>query len=451
MPPLSVAIVGRPNVGKSTLFNRLVGSRIAIEAEVPGVTRDRVTYLLSLGERTFELLDTGGIGMVDSQKLEDRIEKQIAVAIEEADVLIFLVDARDEVTPLDTEVAARLRKTEKPVILAANKVDNARLEDKLPSFHALGFGDAIALSAKENRNIDDLEGAIVAALPPAEEEPEDARGLPRIAFVGRRNAGKSTVINQLIGSERVIVSDIPGTTRDAVDIVIERDGRRFVAIDTAGLRRRKQYVDVMEFYGTVRTERAIRRADAVVLLLDALGEISQIDRRIGGMVVDAHKPCIVALNKWDAVKEEKPTVAVADYQDYVADRLPGMYYCRLAGISAQTGENIWPLVEAAHELIAQAAREVNTGRVNKAIELAYAKRRPKPHKGRLGKIYYGTQAGVSPPTFLLFCNDPAAFDGNYRRYLANQFRQHLGYEEVPVKLIFKVSPDKEVGRYGRRT
>ncbi len=447
MSYLSVAIVGRPNVGKSTLFNRLVGSRIAIEAPVAGVTRDRVLYPLTIEDRTFDLIDTGGIGIVDKQRLENSIELQIDVAIKEAALVLFLVDSRDGVVPLDLEVANRLRIVADKIILVATKADTDRIEVNMPSFHELGFGDVVPVSAKENRNIDDLEDAILERLPEAlePEEPLSGRDLLKIAFVGRRNVGKSSIVNQICGGERVIVSDVPGTTRDSVDVIVERDGEKFVAIDTAGLRKRGKMDDMMEFYGHMRTERALRRADVIVLMLDATEEVSKVEKRIGSLIIENKKPCLLALNKWDLVREQKPDIALNDYQEYVAENLPGLYFCRMAGISAKTGENVWPLVAAARELYEQGATEVRTAQVNSALAEAYKKRRPKPHQGKLGKIYYGTQVGVSPPTFLLFCNNPLAFDDNYKRYLEHQMRDELGYPEVPLRLVFKTQ--KEVGRY----
>ncbi len=445
----SVAIVGRPNVGKSTLFNRLVGSRIAIEDQTPGVTRDRLLYPLTLEDRTFDLIDTGGIGMVDRQDLSALVAAQITVAIDAAAALVFLVDSRDGITPLDQDVAARLRRVNKPVLLVANKVDTLALEDALPSFHALGFGDALPVSAKQKRNLDQLEEALLEILPPpaAGEEPLATRDLLKIAFTGRRNVGKSSIVNALAGSERVIVSDTPGTTRDSLDIIIERDGEKFVAIDTAGMRKRGQLDDAMEFYAHLRTERAIRRADVVVLLLDVMDEISKVDKRIGQLIVEEYKPCIIALNKWDLAKEADPGVTVETFQKYLNDNLAGLWFCPLAGVSAKAGENIWGLVRAARRLARQAARPVKTGALNKALAGAYAKRRPKPLRGKIGKIYYGTQIDTSPPTILIFCNNPRVFDDNYRRYLQGQLRQALGFDEVPVKLAFRVSPGREAGRY----
>ena len=444
---LSVAIVGRPNVGKSTLFNRLVGSRIAIEAPVAGVTRDRVLYPLTIEDRTFDLIDTGGIGIVDKQRLEDSVELQIDVAIREASLILFLVDSRDGVVPLDIEVANRLRKAADKILMVSTKADTDRIEVNMPSFHELGYGDVLPVSAKENRNIDDLEEAILERLPESDglEEPLSGTDLLKIAFVGKRNVGKSSIVNQICGGDRVIVSDVPGTTRDSVDVIVERDGEKFVAIDTAGLRKRGKMDDMMEFYGHMRTERALRRADVIVLMIDATEEVSKVEKRIGSLIIEHKKPCLLALNKWDLVREGKPDLVISDYQEYIADNLPGLYFCRMAGVSAKTGENVWALVAAARELFEQGEQEVRTAQVNTCLSNAYKKRRPKQYQGKLGKIYYGTQVAVSPPTFLLFCNNPLAFDDNYKRYLEHQMREELGFPEVPLRLIFKTQ--KEVGRY----
>lgn len=444
----AVAIIGRPNVGKSTLFNRLVGSRISIESPTAGVTRDRILYPLTINDRSFDLIDTGGIGLVDKQSLEELVNKQIDVAISEATLVLFLVDARDGLVPLDTQVAERLRKANCRVILVATKVDTPRLETLLPSFHALGFGDALPTSAIGNRNIDDLEDAIIAHLPPRldDEEPLSGLNLLKIAFVGKRNVGKSSIVNQLCGADRVIVSDTPGTTRDSVDVIIERDGEKFVAIDTAGLRKRGQMDDMMEFYGHLRSERAVQRADVVVMMIDVMEEISKVEKRLGNLIQEAHKPCLIVLNKWDLAKAQRPEITLNSFQEYIAENLPGLYFCKLAAASAKTGENVWNLITAARQLFIQAEQTVRTAAINSAIGAAFRKRRPRAVVGKIGKVYYGNQIGVRPPTFLLFCNNPAFFDDSYRRYLEGQFRELLGFNEVPVKLVFK--SQKEVGRYG---
>ncbi|MDR1519469.1 MAG: ribosome biogenesis GTPase Der [Planctomycetota bacterium] len=445
----SVAIVGRPNVGKSTLFNALAGSRIAIEADSPGATRDRVLYPVEFAGRTFDLVDTGGIGIVDSQSLERQVERQIALAIEAADVVVFLVDSRDGPIPQDEAVAAVLRKAGKKVLLAASKVDTQRLEDNLPSFHSLGFGDALPVSAKQNRGLHDLREAIAVALPPGtpeEGEGPETDGLPRIALVGRRNVGKSTLVNQICGSERVIVSEAPGTTRDSIDITIrDGGGGGFILIDTAGLRKRGQMDDSLEFFGHMRTERAIRRADAVILMLDATDEIGRVDKRIAAFILANHKPCLIALNKWDLALEKNPGITPEAFSKYVGDRLPGLHFCRLAALSARDGLNARGMLDSVLELVRQGAARVGTAALNAALGEAQKKRGAHPKGGKPGRVYYGTQIGVSPPTFLLFVNNPSQFDGNYMRYLANQLRQSLGYPEVPLRMVLRASTDKETG------
>jgi GTP-binding protein len=450
VPYSSVAIVGRPNVGKSTLFNALAGSRIAIEADSPGVTRDRVLYPLTIDDRTFDLVDTGGIGIVDSQKLENLVERQIDIAIGAADVIVFLVDSRDGITPLDQDVADRIRRSGKKALLVAAKVDTQRIEDALPSFHALGFGDALPVSAKQNRGLADLGEAILGLLPPddgTEGGDAEARSLPKIAVVGRRNVGKSTFINQIAGAERVIVSDAPGTTRDSLDITIRLEGAAFTLIDTAGLRKRGQMDDSLEFFGHMRTERAVRRADAVILMLDATEEIGKVDKRIGAFILENYKPCVIALNKWDMVEEKSPGIALDAFTKYIDDRLPGLSFARLAGLSAREGVNAWQVVESALELVRQGGRKTPTAALNAALEAAQKKRATRAKGGRLGRIYYGAQIEVSPPTFLLFVNNPSQFDDNYKRYLVGQLRRDLDYPEIPLRLIFKTSDEKEVGRY----
>lgn len=447
MPYPSVAIVGRPNTGKSTLFNALVGSRIAIEADTPGATRDRILYPLTIEDRTFDLVDTGGIGIVDSQKLERHVERQISLAIDAADILVFLVDIREGITPLDSDVAARLRKSGKKVLLAAAKADTQKIEDEMPSFHALGFGDALPVSSKHNRGIAALEEAIVAALPPPDADEREAETLPKIALVGRRNVGKSTFVNQICGDERVIASDAPGTTRDSLDIILERDGQRFTLIDTAGLRKRGQMDDSLEFFGQMRTERAIRRADAVLLLLDATADVGRVDKQIAAFIMEQYKPCIIVLNKWDLALEHNPGLNPQDFSKYINDRLPGMHFCRLAATSALQGTNAWQTVLSALELIQQGGRKVGTAALNSALSAAQTQRLPKPKGGKAGRIYYGTQTGTNPPAFLLFVNNPSQFDDNYLRYLTGRMREALGFPEIPLKIMLKASKEKEIGRY----
>ncbi|MDR1534513.1 MAG: ribosome biogenesis GTPase Der [Planctomycetota bacterium] len=451
MPYDSVALVGRPNVGKSTLFNALAGSRIAIEADSPGATRDRVLFPISLEGRTFDLVDTGGIGVSDSQRLERLVERQIALAIEAANPLLFLVDGRDGIVPYDYEVAAILRRSGKKVVLAATKIDTQRLEDGLPDYRPLGFGAALPVSAKQNRGLHDLKRAILAALPPEDpgkSGPGEGGELPRIALVGRRNVGKSTLVNRICRAERVIVSEVPGTTRDSLDITVRNGGEAFILIDTAGLRKRGQMDDSLEFFGQMRTERAIRRADAAILMLDATDEIGKVDKRVSALILARHKPCLIALNKWDLVRQSNPGLTPGDFSRYLGDRLPGMHFCRLAALSAREGENADEVVASTLELIRQGAGRTGTAALNAALAEAQKKRAARPKGGKPGRIYYGTQVGVSPPTFLLFVNNPAQFDEGYLRYLGNQLRRKLAYPEIPLRILLEASSEKEIGRYG---
>ncbi|MFH0910662.1 MAG: ribosome biogenesis GTPase Der [Planctomycetota bacterium] len=439
MPRRSVAIIGRPNVGKSTLFNRLLGRRVSIEDPLSGVTRDRVLHPLTVGNRSVDLVDTGGIGIVDRKDLARAVEAQVEAAMRTADVIVFLVDSREGVTPLDEEVARRLRVLEKPVVLAASKADTAALDEERHAFHSLGFGEPLAVSAHQNRGIRELLQAVLDRLPsdegPEAEEPETLK----IAFVGKRNAGKSSLINRLAGEERVIVSDRPGTTRDSIDVLFERDGARFLAIDTAGLRRRGRVDDAVEFYAQVRSERAVRRADVVVLLIDASVPLSKVDKRIARLIGEEAKPCILAVNKWDLARLARPEITPEEYHKYLLSELPWLHFAPIAATSALTGENVWGLIRLAQDLDRQARRCVGTGELNRALQRACEKESPPRVKGRALKIYYATQSALSPPTFLLFCNDPSLAEERYTRYLIGQFRQTLGFEEIPLRLEYRAS------------
>jgi GTP-binding protein len=269
----------------------------------------------------------------------------------------------------------------------------------------------------------------------------------KIALVGRRNVGKSTLVNALCGAERVMVSDVPGTTRDSVDVLVERDGRRFVVIDTAGLRKPGQMDDALEFFGHMRAERAVRRCDVAILMLDAMEEIGRVDKRLGAFIVDEHKPCVIALSKWDLARERNPDATVEDYQDYLDANLPGLSFARIAGVSGLDGTNVRGLVECAESLARQASKTTKTAALNACLVDAQKQRAPKARGGKRGRIYYGTQVGVSPPTFLLFCNNPAQFDDQYRRYLSGRMREELGFPEVPLRLVFRASEEKKIGRY----
>jgi len=428
-----VAIVGRPNVGKSSLLNAMAGRRISIVDPLPGVTRDRVSAVLSHRGRTFELVDTGGIGLSREDPFHAEVERQIERAIQEARVVILLVDVQEGPTPLDREAAARCRG--KTVLLVANKADHPGLDAGTAEFFGLGFGEAFPASAAHRRNIRELLDRLAEHLP---ETPLPARGL-RIAVVGRRNVGKSTFVNALAGEERVIVSETPGTTRDAVDVAIEREGKRYILVDTAGLRKRGKLEDSVELFSRARAEEAVRRADAVILMLDALAEVTEVDKRIAALVEERKKPCVIALNKFDRVP---PGRAPEEFARYVTAAMPLLRYAPLSMISALRGERVWEAVEICGELHAQAGVRVSTPTVNRALEAAVRERNPAGRGPRAARIYYATQKGVRPPRFAVFVNDPRAFAPDYVRYLERKMREFLPFPEVPLVLELRARRPK---------
>jgi GTP-binding protein len=439
----NVAIIGRPNVGKSSLFNAIVRRRISIEDPRAGITRDRVSAIAEFDGRRAEVIDTGGIGIVDADNLSKDIEQQIDVAIEEADVIVFVVDVRDGVTTLDKEVADRVRRLGKPTILVANKADTGKYMAMTGEFAALGTGEALAASAKEKRGIDTLRTRIAKALAafPEEQEPEGEEGL-KLAIAGKRNAGKSTLVNHLAKAVRVIVSEVPGTTRDSVDVPFEYEGRRFVAIDTAGLRKKRSMKEPVEFYSTHRAQRSIRRADVVVFLIDATTPISEVDKKLASYIVEEKKPVIVTVNKYDLAKDIDPE----KYRKYLDEQLSGITFAPMAFVSALTGFNVAAILETAEDLRAQARYRATTGELNRLVESIVARRKPRAVRGRLPKIYYATQSHVEPPTIVFFVSNPAAFDANYVRYMENALRKELPFAEVPLKIVFRES--KGPGRSG---
>lgn len=429
----SVSIVGRPNVGKSTLFNAFAGRRISIVEATPGVTRDRITTEILHGGTRFELIDTGGIGIVDCDDLDKQIQVQINAGIERSDVILFVVDVKEGIVPLDREVAERLRKSGKKVLLAVNKIDHPHQESGMYEFAALGFGEPWPVSGIQGFGRTDLLNALVAALPQGDELGDVSDEVLRLAIVGRRNVGKSTFVNSLCQAERVIVSDVPGTTRDAVDVHVEIDGKPLVIVDTAGIQKAKQIKDNIEFYSQTRSEAAIRRCDVVALLLDASRDIGELERRIAGMICDAYKPCVIVVNKWDLCREQLKT---SDFADYIAKTLPFLQSAPIVFTTALTGKHVYSVLATARSLFNQASKRAPTWKVNNAVAKARDKQRPRV-KAFLPRIYYGTQISVRPPTFLLFVNKPQAFDKNYRRYLNNEFQELLDFPEVPLRFVFK--------------
>jgi len=433
MPLPKVAIVGRPNVGKSSLLNMLARRRISIVEPTAGVTRDRVSTIIEYEGRWFELVDTGGMDFRTGAELAADVQRQIDYAIREASVIVFVVDVMDGRQPLDVEVAERLRRVKAPVIVAANKSDNERLAVGAAEFHALGYQPVVPVSAKHSRGRHELAAEILARLPPdAAQAPPDVA--MKIAVVGKRNAGKSTFINALAGAERVIVSEIPGTTRDAVDVRIEKDGLTYIVIDTAGIRKRKSIANDIEFYSLTRAMESIRRADVVLLLIDAPTSISQVDKHLGAAIQKEMKPVVVVISKWDLAKGKATT---GDFVDYLNKAMPGLEYAPVACVSGKDQKNVLATVDLARTMYKQAATRVTTGELNRVIERAIKLRQPPSPTAVLPKIYFATQVAVCPPTIVLFVNNPDNFGEDYRRFIVNRFREELPFPEVPIRLILR--------------
>lgn len=461
-----VAIIGRPNVGKSSLFNWLIGERISIVDPTAGVTRDRLSAILDLNPeakpdaefrkvsnreakneaatgfveempKLIELVDTGGMGIVDEDDLSDHVEEQIDIALRNASLILFVVDAREGIVPLDEMVMDRLRKVESPLLLVANKADNDRDEWKAEEFHRFGLG-VIPVSAKQKRGRVNLMEMIDRTL--SEHElfgtPEDEPGYPvmKIAIVGRRNVGKSTFINTLTQEERVIASPVPGTTRDSIDVRFEMDGKTFIAIDTPGFQRKKGVKSDLEFYSSARAERSIRLADVVLLFFDASQRISKADRQLVNFVEDQYKPCIFVVNKWDTMHGEQPT---GIWADYLRDNFPNMWHIPIAFITGQTGKNLKKMLNHATMLFRQSRSRVSTGTLNKLIAAAMDYNPPPLFHYRKPKVYYATQVDIQPPTIVLFCNMPDAFTQPYQRFLLGALRDELDFGEVPIRILFR--------------
>jgi GTP-binding protein len=431
MPLPLIALVGRPNVGKSTLFNALAGRRLAITDPTAGTTRDRVGTVIRREGTAAELVDTGGLGIVDEKRLEEDIEQQIGFALDAATVIVFVVDVREGVTALDRSVAERLRKTGKPVIVAANKADGRKQELDAAEFHALGLGEPVPLSALHMLNTREVLDRAWAAMPPAPADPAPDASI-RIALVGRRNAGKSTFLNALAGAPRVVVSEIPGTTRDAVDVRVRKGKRDVTFIDTAGIVRRHKVDASVDYYAQVRTLQALQRCDAALFLLDIDEEIGQVDKKVAGLIEEAKKPVVVVGNKWDLSR-----AATDKFVEYFRGTLPGLAFAPVAFTSGKEGKNLWETVDLALELVEQGKRRSETAEVTRLFLRALEERSPRAARTRAAKILYATQTGVSPPSFVLFVNDPALFGPDYRRFLENRVRDRLGVPEIPVVLNFR--------------
>ncbi len=430
----TVAIIGRPNVGKSSLLNCIVGRRVSIVDPTPGVTRDRVAALLTLGDVTLELVDTGGVGIVDRDDLSEHVERQIEQAMCEASVILFVVDVHEGVTALDKEVARRLRDRalKIPIFLVVNKVDSHKWESQLGDFYTLGMGEPIPVSAEQILGTRDLMDMVTASLGSNLGDVSDP--VLKVAVVGRQNVGKSTFVNAIARSERVIVSEVPGTTRDAVDVLFEKDGRQFMIIDTAGLQQKTRVKTSVEFYSQVRAEDAVRRADVSLLLLDATSEITRSEKRLGDFIANEGRICVIVANKWDLTAGKITTEA---YADYLHDRLRGLRYAPISFVTAKDSRNIQATIDLAQNLRKKSLLRVGTGELNRVLQAVRDYHRPRTKGSKVPKIFYATQVATAPPTFVIFVNNPDYFPADYRRYVENAFRASLGFGEIPLRVHYR--------------
>ena len=436
-----VAIVGRPNVGKSTLFNVIAGDTISIVKDTPGVTRDRIYADCSWLDMNFTLIDTGGIEPDTSDIILSQMREQAEIAISTADVIVFIVDVRQGLVDADSKVADMLRKSRKPVVLAANKVDSmAKFGNDVYEFYNLGIGDPVPVSAAYRLGIGDLLDEVVKHFDgTASEEEEDDR--PRIAVVGKPNVGKSSIINKLLGENRVIVSDIAGTTRDAVDTEIVHNGTPYVFIDTAGLRRKNKIKEELERYSIIRTVTAVERADIVVVVIDAKEGVTEQDAKIAGIAHDRGKGIIVAVNKWDAIEKNDKTIY--QYTNKIRETLAFMPYAEFIFISAATGQRLPKLFDMIDMVRQNQNLRVATGVLNEIMTEAVAMQQPPSDKGKRLKIYYMTQVSVKPPTFVVFVNDKELMHFSYTRYLENQIRNAFGFKGTSLKFIIRERKEKD--------
>jgi GTP-binding protein len=445
MKPI-VAIVGRPNVGKSTLFNRVVGEQVAIVEEKPGTTRDRLYADSDWNGREFTLVDTGGLEPEPGTDLDLRVREQAEMAIREADVIVFVVDCRAGVTAQDMEVADALRRSQKPVLVAANKADSEQHIAQAATFYQLGVGEVLPISALHGLGTGDLLDRIVEQFGPAGPAPaelEEGEAV-KIAIVGRPNAGKSSLLNALLGRERAIVTEIPGTTRDAIDTEMQYQGRDLVLIDTAGIRRRGRIRPGVEQYGVIRALRAINRADVCVLLLDATEGVTAQDTHLAGYVRDSFRGLVLAVNKWDLKDEIGRTKQ--DFVQEIRSELNFVPYAPVLFLSAKTGQGTEQVLPAALRVASEMAKRVPTSGLNDVVSEIVATNAPPSHRGRQLKLFYATQVGVKPPSFVFFVNDPSLVHFSYQRFLENRLREFFGFEGTPLRITFRSRGGKEEGR-----
>jgi len=441
MPKPIVAIVGRPNVGKSALFNKLIGRRVSIVEDTPGVTRDRIYGESDWNGRRFTLIDTGGIEPRTDSEILTFMREQAEIAISHADVIVFLTDIRTGLTASDQEVAAMLLRSGKPIVLAVNKMDSVGAVDPdFYEFYNLGLGDPIAVSAVHGHGTGDLLDECVKYFPPEGEDEEDDDRI-QVAIIGKPNVGKSSLTNKILGQQRTIVSNVAGTTRDAIDSYFENETGKYVFIDTAGMRKKSKVDEAIERYSVLRAQMAIERADVCLILIDAQEGVTEQDTKVAGLAHEAGKACIIVVNKWDAVEKDDKTMD--RMREDIRRDLSYMSYAPVIFISALTGQRVTRLFRLIQYVNDQASMRITTGMLNSLLADATARVQPPTDKGRRLKIYYMTQAGVKPPHFVFFCNDAKLFHFSYQRYLENQIRGTFGLEGTPIRLTIRQKGEKE--------
>lgn len=436
MSKKSVAIIGRPNVGKSTFFNYIIGKRIAIVEDTPGVTRDRIYAEATWRDRTFNLIDTGGIEPKSDDTILEQMKQQADMAIELADVIVFMTDIKQGVTAADQDIANMLRRSQKPIILVCNKADKFGTSEpeELYEFYNLGLGDPHAISAVNAKGMGDVLDAIYEALPEDDASEEDGEVI-KVALIGKPNVGKSSLVNYILGENRMIVSDIAGTTRDAIDSEFENEYGKYVLIDTAGIRRKSKVTENIEKYSISRTLLAIERADVCVLMIDALEGVTEQDTKIAGEAHEAGKGVIIVVNKWDAYEKQNGTLE--NYTKEVYEKLSYLSYAPILFLSAKTGQRVQKLFELINQVASQNAMRVSTAMLNQVLNEAIAIVQPPTDKGRRLKIFYMTQASTKPPTFVVFVNDKKLFHFSYERYLMNQIRKEFALTGTPIRMIVR--------------
>lgn len=437
-----VAIVGRPNVGKSTLFNIFANSRISIVEDTPGVTRDRLYADTEWLDNEFMMVDTGGIEIMNTDKIAVSIRQQAQIAIAEADVILFVCDARAGITHEDAEVAKMLRQSKKPIVLAINKADSPKQEMEIFEFYNLGIGEPIPVSAANHLGLGDLLDAVVEKFPETSAYGEDGNEDEiKVALIGRPNVGKSSIFNTLVGEERSIVSDVAGTTRDAIDTPVIREGQKFLFIDTAGMRRKARIDEPIEKYSIIRSLRAVDRSDVVLMVIDAIDGVTEQDKKIAGYAHGAGKGIVLVVNKWDLY--DKDNTSTLRYTENLRRELVFMQYAPVVFVSAMTKQRIHRLPEVIHYVAEQNAMRISTSVLNQVVEDAIAINPPPTEKGQRLKILYATQVKIKPPTFVIFVNEPEIMHFSYQRYLENKLREAFGFEGTPLQMIIRGKNEEE--------